>query len=442
MKIGLLVNSFNRPEYLSQTLDSLAKADLSGVTLLIVDDCSTNPDAIRLIQKHKYARTPQNRGIKFAIEYGMNWFFEQYYDVVINLDSDTIVKPDFVSRLMDLHRSHPNRIISGFNTMSRNKYGIVRHPVVETGNNYVVKNTIGGVNMLIPRAIWKQVRDGIHISQRNGTQWDREVCAIVGGGIIVSVPSCVQHIGHSSSMGHHDNPDIAEDFETREKLCVIQPHGLGDIIFCQTLVRSLGYKDIVWPVVDNYIEDCNRAYPDINFISHATSPVPLTAKTDGIQAGFRTLPIRWSDSLQRVPYKDVMRAKYDMYGMKWKDWKDGAMWVRDNERERSLFRELGLRRGMKYTVANTQFGWRMEKRAKVSVSGSHKIVELRAIEGYSLFDWAMVLEQATEIHTVSTSILFILDLLQTGKVHVYLREPDEVNHDNYSYLFQGKYVYH
>jgi hypothetical protein len=67
---------------------------------------------------------------------------------------------------------------------------------------------------------------------------------------------------------------------------------------------------------------------------------------------------------------------------------------------------------------------------------------MRQIEGFSLFDWAKVLEGAKEIHTVSTSVLYILDLLETGPVHVYVRAPNEKDHSFYDYIFtDSKFIY-
>jgi hypothetical protein len=63
------------------------------------------------------------------------------------------------------------------------------------------------------------------------------------------------------------------------------------------------------------------------------------------------------------------------------------------------------------------------------------------MEGYSLFDWAAVMEQAVEIHTVSTSIIYLLELLHL-RAHIYIRRPDERSHSYYDYLLEQKHILH
>ena len=65
-------------------------------------------------------------------------------------------------------------------------------------------------------------------------------------------------------------------------------------------------------------------------------------------------------------------------------------------------------------------------------------MDMRNIDGFSLYDWAMVIEGAKEIHTVSTSILYILELLKVKPVvNLYKRFPDEKDHRNYDYLLKN-----
>jgi glycosyltransferase involved in cell wall biosynthesis len=52
MKIGLLITTFNRPEYLRQTLESLKRADLHNAQIFIVDDCSRDNETLRLINSY------------------------------------------------------------------------------------------------------------------------------------------------------------------------------------------------------------------------------------------------------------------------------------------------------------------------------------------------------------------------------------------------------
>jgi hypothetical protein len=66
------------------------------------------------------------------------------------------------------------------------------------------------------------------------------------------------------------------------------------------------------------------------------------------------------------------------------------------------------------------------------------------IPGFSLFDWYLVIEKATEIHTVGTSINYIIELLEieSENVFLYKRLPDENHFQNYDYILKThSYIY-
>lgn len=437
--IGLVITTFNRPEYLIKTLESVSQA-IQPDMLLISDDCSTDYRTIDLISKYKVIRTLRNSSIRYSLMQGIGYLFNNGCDIVINLDSDCIVKKDFIEKLIALSEKFPDQIISGFNTLTKNRLGVTRHPIIEQGDGYVIKKSIGGINMLMTKSTFNIIiKPALIEAQRTKDHWDKIACRISqeqGKDIIVCSPSVIQHIGINSAMGHRDNPDIAHDFIPNKKACILQPHGIGDIIFAQTLVRSLGDYDITWPILPQFVDDLKRAYPDINFIPDKSSPVPLNYRNKSVVNGYSTVPIRFSDTIQRVPYSQVMRAKYDMYGMDFTNWKKLASWQRDYKKENELFNLLNLPKN--YTLVNKTYMSDMSRKSDIDIEG----IELRQIEGFSLFDWALVLEKAKEIHTVSTSLLFVLDLLETGPVHVYLRQPIEHNHSNYDYIFTDhKFIY-
>lgn len=433
-KVGLLINTFNRPEYLQRCIDSVRNANLSGVQILIVDDCSTDRRVYEILSGFMIHRMDRNRSIRWALEKGMQILFDTFKcDVVINLDSDAIVHPEFAERLLKLHEEFPNEIITGFNSIVAG-----RHQIVSQHNGYCIKKSCGGINMLISRNIYETVlKKALTTAQRTSGHWDDIVCKYHVenvGNIICSTPSVVQHIGFKSSMGHNVQPDVSHDFlySTTKKLLILQPFGIGDVIFSRTLVKMLGDYQVTWPVMDRFVNDLNRAYPDINFIPASQSPVDLELKRDIEVSGFRTIPIRWSNFIMRTTYNRVMRAKYDMYKFDYRLWRKAALWERDIKKENELFELLELE-GKEYTLINSYFGSDGQFKIDIPVSG----IEMRDIPGYSLFDWAKVFENSKEIHTVSTSILYVLDMLNTCDVNVYVRKPIEKSHQNYNYIFNA-----
>lgn len=205
MTTGLLIPIYNRPEYLKRCLDSLAHVDYPPDTVvMLIDDGSTDKETIALFNaatfpvmtiKHRHA----NRGIKLTMAFGYEFLFT-FCDVVINLDSDAIVKPNFITRLLELHKQFPNKIISGFN--SKNTTGKdLRNPIIREYDTYIEKRFANGINMLLSKCP----------DLSKGGNWDFNLSSKETS-CIVAKPSLVQHIGLNSTMGHVQ-PDVACDFK-------------------------------------------------------------------------------------------------------------------------------------------------------------------------------------------------------------------------------------
>lgn len=226
MKLGLIITAFNRPQYLRQCLESISRADLSQVnTVLIVDDFSDDPDTRRLIDDFDLpavelikAFSKENRSIKGSLLFGCDLLF-QSCDVVTNLDADAIVRKDFISVLLDLHKTFPDHIKTGFNCLTKNKDGSERHKILTTGMGMNTKRSVGGINMLFDKSQYgKWVRPTLIKSIEQKLNWDDHTCRasmVDGFAIICAVPSVINHIGFESAMGHSaggEPPDQADDF--------------------------------------------------------------------------------------------------------------------------------------------------------------------------------------------------------------------------------------
>lgn len=228
------------------------------------------------------------------------------------------------------------------------------------------------------------------------------------------------------------------------KICIMEQYfGIGDVIFCVQLARELikqGYK-VLWPVQPEMVEGLNRAYPDILFMDITYCNVNMKNKQDVNLGSTRLIPIRWTYETMKVPFKDCMRSKYDFYKMDWTTWRQGTF-ERDEEKENELFGLLGLKEGEPYTLVNRQFRTGGTGRAYIPTAG--KVIEMSIMPNFSIFDWVKVIENATEIHTVSTSIIYLMEMLElkARKIHIYIRRPDEQNHDNYKYIMtRHQYIF-
>lgn len=228
-------------------------------------------------------------------------------------------------------------------------------------------------------------------------------------------------------------------------LLINQYFGLGDIIFCMTLARKWIKEghEVTWPVFPQFVDQLNRAYPDVTFIDWTEVKCNYERKDEHDWNNYRVVPLRWNVDIMNVPYTQCMASKYDLFGLDYQDWRNGAMWERDSNIESILF--FTQKEPTKpYRIINNTFGSDSSLRVSISPPADHLAdIFMRNIEGYSLFDWALLLENASEIHTVSTSLFYLLELLDiTCPIHLYPRKPIEHDFRNIDYLFTKPYILH
>lgn len=228
---------------------------------------------------------------------------------------------------------------------------------------------------------------------------------------------------------------------------ISQYFGIGDVIFAQNIAHSYVEKgyDVIWPVRNHFVEGLSKAYPRITFVDEKLiKPEYFNIREFKEIDNTLIVPIRWSDNYRGLPYSQTMRSKYLMMGMDFNDWKKRAMWVRNIFREDELYYDvLRLDDGMRYNLISERFGTNSESSATVEVNNGLPNVEMKTIPGFSLFDWAMVIQRASHIHVVSSAIFYLLELLQIkADIHLYTRRPLEKDFDNIRYLMTKPYVLH
>lgn len=230
----------------------------------------------------------------------------------------------------------------------------------------------------------------------------------------------------------------------KPKTFISQPFGLGDIIFTQTIAQMYldGGHDVYWGVYPQFLSQLQTAYPKIRWVDYRNYNHLLNVQNQMYVDGFLVCPIRWSMEITQTPYTNVMRAKYQMFGLDFKTWKDHAMPIRNMSKEKELFYDvLGIRGGEKYNLINKTFRSDNKGVVNISVDNDYRNVDLEILEEYSLFDWMYTIEQAEEIHTVSTSIFYLLELLNLkNPASLYARKPEELHFKNIESLFTKPYV--
>lgn len=104
-RVGVVIANYNGFPFIKECLDSLAAIDYSGVKIVVVDNASTDgsrewASAWQKLPRHLIALS-ENKGFSGANNEGIRWCAADKCDYVLLLNNDTVVQPDFLSRLMD-----------------------------------------------------------------------------------------------------------------------------------------------------------------------------------------------------------------------------------------------------------------------------------------------------------------------------------------------------
>lgn len=212
IEIGIVIPVFNRPDYIIRCFESLRDSNIHNAVLVIVDDNSTietkkiiEEFELRNIVIHKIYKT-DDRGMFVSFVMGFDYICNRFPDIkhLITLDSDTIHKRDWLDRIIDLRKSYSKEtLVTGYNS--------TLHDTISTHDNYVIKKSCGGINMLFSKSMYKGfIRDAF---VRTKNLWDWEVvknCSSRKIPILCTRPSYIQHIGVEGL--HSKSNDFARDY--------------------------------------------------------------------------------------------------------------------------------------------------------------------------------------------------------------------------------------
>ncbi len=216
-----------------------------------------------------------------------------------------------------------------------------------------------------------------------------------------------------------------------------QPAGLGDIFMCLKIAKVLQEKghDIIWPILPNYLYLNDYLNIDFKFISINDN---FLGKIDFIH----TKNIRETDEYIYLPLEiashivgePVMNAKYRLINISMDNYLDYFSFKRNLEREENLYKNtLRLMDISKYKVTNRNYVSLPYVRTfqKPFIETEEITYEIPMfIDNYNhVFDWCLTIENATEFHTVGTSITFIAEKLdlKAKKLFMYKRPEAQVH---------------
>ena len=231
------------------------------------------------------------------------------------------------------------------------------------------------------------------------------------------------------------------------KTCLIrQPAGLGDIFFLLKVGNYYSEQNyqVVFPVLDHllFIKDY--------LVDSGIEFIPISSKFE-YKEYLQGLDVVTCDDLIYLPLQDsswqipgpIMESKYKMAGVGgFEDWQDSFRFRRNKEKEKALYYDvLGLTDRSEYIFTNRIYASLpnpLELTNTFQFKYNYTKLKLRIVEGFNPFDWCMVLEKAKEIHTVGTSICFLMERSNvTSDLNYYKRpQQDAFNFDQEKILFK------
>ncbi len=224
-----------------------------------------------------------------------------------------------------------------------------------------------------------------------------------------------------------------------------QPFGIGDLLWGNSIAHDFvdEGKRVIW-ACDPWIAPMSKHFDKFVLLNRNYLSIDINDRSDISQDGIRVIPLRFSDSICKVPYTDCMKSKYLYLAKDWTRWKNNFRCIRYPNAEKRLYYDIcGLKDGEEYNFVCDMFATQGKKTVSIETNNGLKDVRLSIIPGFTIIDWLMVMQRAKNIFAVSSSNIYLFELFEMSaeKIHLYVRRPVEDNHKNYEYILsKGKYI--
>jgi hypothetical protein len=237
------------------------------------------------------------------------------------------------------------------------------------------------------------------------------------------------------------------------KLAIIrQPAGLGDILFTYKIAKKINEKynpdQIIWPICKEYIhiKDYIDTPANIHFVDERDeflgkelycSHIMQIQKTDE----YVYIPLQFSCEAMfgSFNFQENLYSKYNFVGLSNDGWAAEVNLKRNYKKEEELYNLKAP--SEPYILVNRNYGTNPQKRQDIALESKYKVIELDYVPGYNLFDWIKLIECAEEVHTLQTSLAYLLDILKKQKVSIYhrtVRRSDIANTSEDSFYYCKK----
>lgn len=228
----------------------------------------------------------------------------------------------------------------------------------------------------------------------------------------------------------------------KKEIIINQFFGIGDILFIEPIMRDYfqkGHKVTV-PILYKYL-DIQRNIPYINFVDKNFYNIDYEEQKIIETDNHIILPMRWSREFFGSHLNDTMKNKYRMLGIELEEWRK-LTWLRHRWRENNLKELLGIKQGERFNLINCNFYSFENRTINLNINNKLKNIEMTFIPTFNLLDWAGIIEEAENIYSVNTSIIFLLEVLnlKAKEIHLYSRNVNGADFTQTEYLRSKNYI--
>ena len=289
------------------------------------------------------------------------------------------------------------------------------------------------------RSIKKIIKRRIEFPKQKTKMNERQKLRTTGKPKLINVSLMTRNeIRRGKPNVNNNKINVSLDTHSLKTYIFNQYGGIGDILFIEPIIRKYFQNGhpVILPVLKQFLS-LQQYFPYIKFINMDLMDIDYNEKKIIENENSVIIPLRHSSA--------VMSNKYKMVNMDFNMWRT-LTWLRHRYKEENLKKILEIETGDKYNLINENFNshYPFLKR-NISVKNKYKNIKMSTIDGYNLLDWSGVIETATTIHSVNTSIMYLLEMLElsTTDIHIYSR-TGENNHDfrKIKNLFNLKYNKH
>ena len=241
--VGIVLVNYNGMRFTPECLESLAAIDYPNARIVLVDNASTDGSPEWIAAHHPQValiRLPSNRGVTGGNNAGIDWCLARDCDYVLLLNNDTVVEPDFLTRLLAIAEPRalvtPKILFYDDRRTLNNHFGVFDfwrgrntewlygRPAAAASARREAGRMASTCALLIPRPLLEQVGSMDEAFFLYYDDTDFIARAVAAGACVRLAPDSVVYHRESSSTGHRAVSALSMYYNTRNRLYFMFKH--------------------------------------------------------------------------------------------------------------------------------------------------------------------------------------------------------------------------